>query len=49
MSLIRAKSEADFNATLKKYKDFEKDNSIDQINKTRDKNIQANMKKLNMK
>lgn len=49
VSLIRAKSEADFNATLKKYKDFEKDNSIDQINKTRDKNIQANMKKLNMK
>ncbi|GEL13547.1 hypothetical protein FC15_GL001551 [Lapidilactobacillus concavus DSM 17758] len=48
VSLIRAKDKATFEATLKKYKQFQKDNSISAINKVRDSNIKANMKKLGM-
>lgn len=46
VSLIRAKDKSEFDATLAKYKKFQKDNNISEINKIRDKNIKANLKKL---
>ncbi|MFD1465835.1 sugar ABC transporter substrate-binding protein [Lapidilactobacillus mulanensis] len=48
VSLIRAKDKAAFNKTLDNYKKFQKDNDISAINKIRDANIKANMKKLGM-
>ncbi|MFD1411150.1 type 2 periplasmic-binding domain-containing protein [Lapidilactobacillus gannanensis] len=49
VSMIRAKDKAEFDSALAKYKKFQKENSIEAINKTRDANIVANKKKLNMK
>lgn len=49
VSMIRAKSQTDFDSVINKYKAFLKSNSIDQIQKIENKNIQANMKKLDLK
>ncbi len=46
VSLIRAKDKAEFDSVLNKYKQFQKDNNIDQINKTRNEKIKENQKKL---
>lgn len=46
VSLIRAGSDSDFNATLAKYQQFLKDNNVDAINTVRDQKIAANEKRL---
>ncbi|MFT8639323.1 sugar ABC transporter substrate-binding protein [Bifidobacterium sp.] len=46
VSLIRADSESGFQSILAKYKQFQKSNSIDAINKIRDQKIKANVVRL---
>ncbi|MFT9231741.1 MAG: sugar ABC transporter substrate-binding protein [Bifidobacterium sp.] len=46
VSLIRADSESGFQSILAKYKQFQKSNSIDAINKIRDQKIKANVERL---
>jgi putative aldouronate transport system substrate-binding protein len=46
VSMIRAGSQSDFDSILKKYKQFQKDNNIEQVNSIRSQKIKANVKKL---
>lgn len=49
VGLIRSKNESEFDKKLITFKKFQDDNSIKEINKIRDKNIEKNMTKLNEK
>ncbi|WP_202961982.1 type 2 periplasmic-binding domain-containing protein [Bifidobacterium crudilactis] len=46
VGMIRAGSQSDFDGILKKYKQFQKDNNIEQVNTIRSEKIKTNVKKL---
>lgn len=48
VGMLRAKTEAEVDTLLKEYKDFQKQNNVEDINKVRDEKIQENKDKLGM-
>lgn len=48
VGMLRAKSDADVDKLLKEYKEFQKQNNVDAINKVRNEKIKENKEKLSM-